>query len=284
MKKILVTGSSGYIGQHLVKLLKKEGYEVFGIDKEKRINDYLLPKQFELHDINNDWPRWYNTLTDWPEKFDTVVHLAAKVRVNESMEFPYEYYTTNFNGTLNVLDAFQYDNFIFASTGAAETPISPYALSKRCAEDVVREYCTRSKLNYTMFRFYNVIGSDGVPPTNPDGLMYNLIKAKDTGEINIFGNDYNTIDGTPVRDYVHVMDICRAIQRAIKTPANSLENLGTGTGYTVKEIARAFFKVNGINCNVEYLPRRNGDAERTVLDEPSTYMINSYTLDELVKV
>jgi UDP-glucose 4-epimerase len=284
MKKILVTGSSGYIGQHLVKLLKKEGYEVFGTDKEKRTNDYLLPKEFQLHDINNNWSDWYNSLADWPEKFDAVVHLAAKVRVNESMEYPYEYYDTNFNGTLNVLNAFEYDNFIFASTGAAETPISPYALSKRCAEDIVREYCTRSKLDYTMFRFYNVIGSDGVPPTNPDGLMFNLIKAKTTGEINIFGNDYNTIDGTPVRDYVHVMDICRAIQRAIEKPANGLENLGTGTGYTVKEIADTFLKVNDINAKINYLPRRSGDAERTVLDKPSSYMINSYSLEQLVKI
>ena len=284
MKTVLVTGSSGYIGQHLVKFLKKEGYKVFGIDKEKRINDYLLPKEFQLHSITNDWSRWYTTLIDWPEKFDVVVHLAAKVRVNESMEYPYEYYSTNFNGTLNVLNDFEYDNFIFASTGAAETPISPYALSKRCAEDIVKEYCTRSRLNYTMFRFYNVIGSDGVPPTNPDGLFYNLMKSKENNEFKIFGNDYNTSDGTPVRDYVHVMDICRAIMLAVENPANGLENLGTGIGHTVKQIADTFFSVNGITANIKYVPRRNGDAERTVLDNVSNYMIQSYTLEELVKI
>ena len=284
MKTVLVTGSSGYIGQHLVKFLKKEGYKVFGIDKEKRINDYLLPKEFQLHSITNDWSRWYTTLIDWPEKFDAVVHLAAKVRVNESMEYPYEYYSTNFNGTLNVLNDFEYDNFIFASTGAAETPISPYALSKRCAEDIVKEYCTRSRLNYTMFRFYNVIGSDGVPPTNPDGLFYNLMKSKENNEFKIFGNDYNTSDGTPVRDYVHVMDICRAIMLAVENPANGLENLGTGIGHTVKQIADTFFSVNGITANIKYVPRRNGDAERTVLDNVSNYMIQSYTLEELVKI
>ena len=173
MKKVLVTGSSGYIGQHLVKLLKREGYEVFGIDNQKCINDYLKYKNFLEIDIRYDIEDFLFALGDWPDEFDAVIHLAALVRVNESVEQPYSYYNTNINGTTNVLHGLRYKNFIFASTGAAQNPISPYALSKRVAEDIVHEACHDS--NYTIFRFYNVIGTDGVSPTNPDGLFSNLI-------------------------------------------------------------------------------------------------------------
>jgi UDP-glucose 4-epimerase len=283
LKDVLITGSSGYIGQHLVKLLQRSGnYRVFGLDNTPRTNDYLLPKNFVHHDIVWDWKPWLNTLMDWPESFDAIVHLAALVRVNESVEKPYEYYETNIIGTRNMLDNFQCENFIFASTGAAENPISPYALSKRCAEDVVKEY--RNDKQFTTFRFYNVIGSDGIPPTNTDGLMYNLMKARETGQFNIFGTDYNTPDGTPIRDYVHVMEICESIRLAIETPANQLENLGHGKGHTVKEMAETFKLVNNCDYQINYAGRRDGDLEKSVLDNPSSYMKELYTFSELLKI
>jgi UDP-glucose 4-epimerase len=283
VKKVLVTGSSGYIGQHLIKILKKD-YDVFGIDKEPRTNDYLKYKNFCQHDITNNWPRWFSSLNNWPEQFDAVVHLAAKVRVNESLQFPYEYYNTNINGTVNVLQEFDFDNFIFASTGTAANPINPYALSKRCAEDLVKEFSENSGTKYTSFRFYNVVGCDGTAPTNTDGLMSNLIKAKQTGEFNLFGSDYNTVDGTPIRDYVHVNEICEAIKMAIETPANKLENLGHGKGHSVKEMAETFQLVNNCKFNINYCQRREGDLEYSVLDNPSSYMKSLYTLNELLKV
>ena len=153
------------------------------------------------------------------------------------------------------LDHCDYGNFIFASTGAAEKPISPYAISKLAGEHLVREKCDYLRVSHTIFRFYNVIGSAGFPPTNPDGLFYNLIKAKETGVFNLYGNDYNTPDGTPIRDYVHVMEICNAIKLAIEKPscvigaevAPLVENLGTGVGYSVKSMAETFQEVN--NCS-----------------------------------
>ena len=281
MKNILITGSSGYIGQHLVKLLQ-ENYEVYGIDNKECPNDLLSPEKFMAIDIRYDIDDFLFHLSDWPEVWDCVIHLAALVRVNESVLQPSTYYNTNINGTQNVLYGTKYKNFIFASTGAAENPISPYALSKRVAEDIVHEHCHTG--NYTIFRFYNVIGTDGIiQPTNPDGLFYNLMKAEKNGTFNLYGTDYNTPDGTAVRDYVHVLEICHALRDAIERPANGLENLGHGKGHSVLEMATKYQEVN--NCKFDVVPcqRREGDLEYSVLDNVSSYMQELYTFDELMK-
>lgn len=276
MKKILITGSSGYIGSHLCKLLMDSlEYEVHGLD----INEpqYAID-MFYKQDINR--------LFTIDEEFDCVIHLAALVRVGESEQKPIQYYITNLNGTMNVVNKIKTKNFIFSSTGAAQDCESAYGISKRAAEDVVREFCTTHRQTpYTIFRFYNVIGSTVVAPTNSDGLMYNLMKARETGEFTIFGTDYErTSDGTCVRDYVHVNEICDALKQAIEKPSNSIECLGHGVGYTVKEIVNLFQKVNDIDIDVKSGPRRKGDIDVSVLEDVSPYMRNLYTLEELLKV
>lgn len=274
MKKILITGNSGYIGSHLTKLLQNE-YEVYGLD--------INPPQLEPNGhYNIDIRRMFNI----DDEFDAVIHLAALVNVGESEQIPIQYYITNLNGTMNVLSKVKAKNFIFASTGAAEACESAYGISKRAAEDVVREYCTMHRPTpYTIFRFYNVIGSDGFAPTNPDGLMFNLLKARETGEFTVFGNDYKeSWDGTCVRDYVHVNEICHALKDAIETPSNQIECLGHGVGYTVKEIVDTFQRVNDVDFTVKYGPRRKGDLPSSVLEDVSPYMRNLYTMEELLKV
>ena len=274
MKKILVTGCSGYIGSHLCKLLETD-YEVHGLD--------IRQPQYPMH-------RFYrqdiNRLFTIDEEFDAVIHLAALVNVGESEQIPIQYYITNLNGTMNVINKVKTKNFIFASTGAADSCESAYGISKRAAEDVVKEFCTKHRPTpYTIFRFYNVIGSDGFAPTNPDGLMYNLIKARETGEFTIFGTDYErTSDGTCVRDYVHVNEICDALMQAIEKPSNSIECLGHGVGYTVNEIVNLFQKVNDVDFDVIKGPRRKGDIEVSVLENVSPYMRNLYTMEELLLV
>jgi UDP-glucose 4-epimerase len=278
MKKVLITGVSGYIGSHLSKLLSSE-YEVHGLD----IDEPQAPlHEFYRCDINRQFA------IPGDVEYDAVIHLAALVRVGESEQIPIKYYITNLNGTMNVINRIKTKNFIFASTGAAQDCNSAYGISKRAAEDVVREYCTQHKPTpYTIFRFYNVIGSDGFAPTNPDGLMYNLMNAIDTGEFTIYGNDYDTRDGTCVRDYVHVMEICDALKQAIEKPSNQIECLGHGVGHTVGEIVDLFRRVNNIK-NIDLLtkigPRRKGDLAVSVLDNVSPYMKELYSLEDLLKV
>jgi UDP-glucose 4-epimerase len=278
MKKIMITGCSGYIGSHLCKLLEGK-YEIHGLD----LHDPIIPiNKFYKVDINRLF-----TIPDQTEPYHAVIHLAALVNVGESEKMPIMYYITNLNGTMNVLNKIPTNNFIFASTGAAALCESAYGVSKRAAEDCVREYFTRHNptVPYTMFRFYNVIGSSyGIQPTNPDGLMHNLIKAKHSGEFTIFGNDYQTPDGTCIRDYVHVMEICNALEQAIEKPANNLECLGHGVGYTVKEMVSIFQKVNDCDIDVKYGPRRKGDAAISVLEDVSSYMKNLYKFEDLLKI
>ena len=277
MKKVLITGNSGYIGSHLSKMLA-DSYEVYGLD----IN---LPQTDCLKD-------WYNIdirkLFTIDQEFDAVIHLAALVNVGESEQQPISYYITNLNGTMNVINKIKTKNFIFASTGAAAGCESAYGISKRAAEDVVREYCTiHNPKDYTIFRFYNVIGSDGFAPTNPDGLMYALMKSKEKGEFTIFGNDYDTRDGTCIRDYVHVNEICDALRSAIEKPSNQIECLGHGVGYTVAELVNKFREVNNIpniNLLTKIGPRRKGDLAVSVLDNVSPFMKKLYTLEQLLKV
>jgi UDP-glucose 4-epimerase len=275
MKKILVTGCSGYIGSHLCHLLKND-YEVYGLDVK-------LPqvplKHFYKHDIRDP----IDFLRD--ENFDAVIHLAALVNVSESEKDPVDYYLTNLLGTMAMVDAVDTTNFIFASTGAAEGCASAYGISKRAAEDTVRQMTKERFMEYTTFRFYNVIGSGGFEPTNPDGLFYNLIKARDSGEFTIYGYDYDeSPDGTCVRDYVHVMEICDALKQAIEKPANKIECLGHGVGHTVKDIVTRFMMVNECDFLINLKGRRPGDLPVSVLKDVSPYMKNLYTLDELLTV
>jgi UDP-glucose 4-epimerase len=250
-------------------------YEIYGLD----IVQPKIP-------LNNFYYLNINQPFNLDREFDAVVHLAALVNVGESEKMPIPYYITNVNGTMNVLNKAKTKNFILASTGAAQDCMSVYGVSKRAAEGVVWDYCTNHKnIDYTIFRFYNVIGSTVVPPTNPDGLMLNLMKAKESGSFTIHGNDYTeTKDGTCVRDYIHVEEVCDAIRTAIEKPSNSIECLGHGVGYTVYEMACMFQDVNQCEFEIKYGPRRKGDIPYYVLDNVSPYMRNLYSIKDLLKI
>jgi UDP-glucose 4-epimerase len=272
--KILVTGSNGYIGKHLCKMLDGK-HEVYGLDLHESSHTTHVSKYYQIN-IDENFQLF--------EDFDCVIHLAALVRVGESVQYPTKYYTTNIVGTRNVLNGISFKNFVFGSTGAAATPTSPYAISKLKAEDEVKNICEEKTVPYTMFRFYNVTGTDGFPATNPDGLFFKLTEAIETGEFNIYGGDYDTPDGTPIRDYVHVNEICQALSDAIDHPSNSIENLGHGKGYSVKEIVKTFQEVNNVQFKINIMDRREGDPPKTILDSVSPYMSNMYSLEDYLKI
>jgi UDP-glucose 4-epimerase len=281
VKKVLVTGCSGYIGSHLCKLLENE-YEVHGLD--------VRPPQ---HPVSKFIEQDINRIFNIEDEYDCVIHLAALVNVGESERVPIPYYITNLNGTMNVVNKIKTKNFVFASTGAAEHCESAYGISKRAAEDVVRDYFTNHKPTpYTIFRFYNVIGTSGYAPTNPDGLMYNLMLTDETRQFTIYGNDYETPDGTCIRDYVHVDEICHALKMAIEQSSSKIECLGHGVGHSVAEMFDIFERVNqdylyrnnGDAILKKIGPRRKGDIPHSVLEDVSPYMKNLYSIEELLKI
>ena len=274
MKKILVTGSNGYIGHNLIKLLQLSGHYVVGLDY--RDCGFNIGDEF-IHQNILDTNR-INT------QFDTVIHLAALVQVGGGQKAMMDYYRTNVIGTMNMLEYFDYDNFIFASTCQAfESNV--YGTTKRLAEQIIRQYAELNDIDYTIFRFGNVLG--GTNLTNTDGLLYNLIRAKETGTFNVYG------DGTQRRDYVHVNEISHAINLAVDRPsvvhgAESqpyFEYLGHGHLFTVTECVEAFKRSNECDFEVVYKPKRDGDSQNVHFAEVSPYMPpDVYTLLNMMKV
>jgi UDP-glucose 4-epimerase len=246
---------------------------------------YGLDKNFPVVEIDNFIHQNINSLQQLADiEFDCVIHLAAEVSVSESVKDPTLYYTTNTFGTLNVLEKIKTKNFVCASTGAADGMISPYGISKKAMEEIVKQYCSKNNINHTIFRFYNVVGTAGISPTNPDGLFYSLLNARSKGTFTMFGDDYNTADGTAVRDYTHVNEICQAIEKAINGSTNQIENLGHGVGTTVRQMIEIYKKVNNCDFKVVVCPRRAGDLESSVLGIPSPFMQKLYTMEELLWV
>mgnify|MGYP003333986121 FL=1 len=282
MKKILVTGSSGYIGQHLCLYLCKMGYQVTGLDRHDiggtGCHTFIHQSILDTNDIPGD--------------YDAVVHLAALIQVGMSSKCMMEYYRNNVMGTMNMLERLNYDTFIFASTCQANQSHT-YGKTKLVGEHLVKDYCESKYVPHTIFRFGNVAGTAGYKPTNMDGLMYNLIQAKETGTFNLYGNDYDTRDGTALRDYIHLMEVCYAIEKAIQCPSRFMgsesypffEYLGHGIQYTVLECIEAFKKANNCDFEVIVKPRRVGDPDSTDLYIVSPYMIEKrYSLEEMMKV
>ena len=277
---ILVTGCNGYIGAHLVKQLFSQKHNVYGLDFKQGHKISAYTKQ--VWDFDICFPQQWNTEL-LQKKWDVVCHLAALISVAESVKIPTEYYETNWRGTVNLLQNLQYKHFILASTGAASEATSPYGISKKAAENSVVELAK----NYTILRFYNVVGTGEFAMTNPDGLLMRLKEAQKTGVFTIFGNDYpHTKDGTCVRDYIHVEDIANAIVNCIKSvPANTpFECLGYGELTTVQEFVAAYKKINCANFQVKIGPKRQGDVEISAVPFVSKYMEKRYTLQDLVQV
>lgn len=276
--KILVTGAAGYIGSHVCKKLKENGHYVEGWDNfthgsGNSVDQYC--DRFFTYDVRSDISG----------EFDAVVHLAGLAIVANSVLAPTSYYQTNIFGTQNVLEKVATDHFLFASTSSAWEMASPYAISKVAAEDIIKEKSN----NYTIFRFFNVSGTDG---TNAQlGPATHLIRiaaevaAGSRPLLEIYGTDYDTRDGTCIRDYIHVVDLANAISKAIDVgPANTdYECLGTNHGSSVLDVVQTMEKVCGKELNKKYSERRPGDAVISVVDDLSTLIKPEKTLFDMCR-
>lgn len=278
--KVLVTGATGYIGSHVCKLLKEHGHYVEGWDtnihcEHNDVSMYL--DTFENLDITDKYG------VHGMGTYDAVVHLAGRSVVPDSLKEPTEYYRVNAMGTANMLDNVKTPNFIFASTSSAWEMASPYAKSKVAAEDIIKEKAN----GYTIFRFFNVSGTDGV--NRQLGAPSHLIRvaamasAGKFANINIYGNDYDTRDGTCIRDYIHIVDLASAIVKAVENgPLNTpYECLGSNTGYSVLEVLDTMEKVTGKKLERIIADRREGDAVASVVDKLSDYATLTKTIEDM---
>ena len=293
--KVLVTGGAGYIGSHTLILLINAGYEVVVFDNfcnaskesiirvEKLVNQSItviegdirnkedLQKVFTAHDI------------------DSVIHFAGLKAVGESVELPLKYYDNNVNGTVVLCEVMAQNNcktIIFSSSATVygdpyTTPIledfplsatNPYGRSKLMVEEILRDvYVADNEWKIVLLRYFNPVGAheSGTIGEDPNGIPNNLmpfIAQTAVGKrayLSIFGDDYDTIDGTGVRDYIHVIDLAQGHVNALDKIQDFSEvmtiNLGTGKGYSVLEMVKAFEKASGKKIAYKIVPRRSGD-------------------------
>lgn len=302
MKKILVTGGTGYIGSHTVVELLKAGYTPVIVDNLSNSNIGVL-KQIEK--ITGHVPSYYNfdlcdetkvkEFVEANKDIQGVIHFAAYKAVGESVEKPLKYYHNNFFSLINLLNAYLKKNidFVFSSSCTVygqpdQNPVtesaevkkaeSPYGNTKQIAEEILSETAnSHPNFNIISLRYFNPVGAHesaligelplGVPQNLVPYITQTAIGKRE--KITVFGDDYDTPDGSAIRDYIHVVDLAKAHVAAIKrleTRASSKNydvfNIGTGNGYSVLEVIKAFEKSTGEKLNFEIGPRRVGDIEK----------------------
>lgn len=284
-KTILVAGGAGYIGSHTVKYLLKNDYKVVVLDNlVYGHKEAVLTPNFEQIDLDDK-----EALDKLFKKYqiDAVIHFAAYTYVGESVTSPKKYYRNNVVNTINLLDAMvenNVKNIVFSSTCATygnpqytpidekhpQSPINPYGKTKLMMEQIMADYETAYGLKYVALRYFNAAGCDAQGELgeshDPESHLIPLVLKAIKGEIpkiSVFGTDYDTPDGTCIRDYIHVEDLADAHMLAVETlfkeKTSQCINLGTGIGTSVKEIIKAAEEVTGQKVPLEYGNRRAGD-------------------------
>lgn len=318
---VLVTGGAGYIGSHTSVELLENGYEVIIVDNLCNSDKIVLDK---IKEITNKTPKFYEIdIADKDKlevvfkenKIDSVIHFAALKAVGESVQKPLEYYSNNLINTLVLLELMKkYDvkKFVFSSSATVygnpktcpileDFPLSvtnPYGRTKLMVEDILRDICYSDKsMDVAILRYFNPIGAhkSGKIGEEPSGIPNNImpyitkVAVGKLPNVNVFGNDYDTLDGTGVRDYIHVVDLAnghvKALEKLNQNPGLITYNLGTGNGYSVLQLIEAVKKASGRDIPYKFTERREGDIA-TCYADPSKARAElgweaKYELDEM---
>ncbi|UVD79157.1 UDP-glucose 4-epimerase GalE [Myroides albus] len=325
--KIVVTGGLGFIGSHTVVELQKQGYEVVILDDLSNASLSVLDGIFAITGKMPEFVKldlrdkalvldFFNTRQS---QIDGVIHFAASKAVGESMQKPLMYYENNFFSLINLLSGMQecgLDKLIFSSSctvyGQAQvmpisenesikTALSPYGNTKQVGEEIIEDLAKIYPLQGILLRYFNPIGAheSAMIGESPLGVPYNLIPyitqtAVGIREfLSIYGDDYNTPDGTCVRDYIHVVDLADAHVRALKRLLNKENtqqieafNVGNGQGYSVLELVHSFERVSGIKLNYKIVNRRPGDVDMAWADNTKAREVLGWkptkTLDDML--
>ena len=311
MKNILVTGGAGFIGSHTCLLLLEKGYEVFVIDSFVNSSPTSLKKVLEISKFNNKLRLFKGDLRDKDflnnvfseinkskKIIDGIIHFAGLKSVKDSILNPLEYWQVNVLGTINLLEVmFKYNcqTLVFSSSATVYAlgenillsenspikPINPYGNTKLTVELLLKDIFndSKNKSRFASLRYFNPIGAhpSGLIGENPKGkpnnifpLIINVAKGIDK-ELNIYGKDWPTFDGTPIRDYIHVMDLSRAhikvLENLFQYETRYLDlNIGTGIGTSVLDLIKIFEKVNNVKVPYRFTSKRLGDACYLVAD------------------
>ena len=306
---ILVTGGTGYIGSHTVVDLLNHGYDVVILDNYSNSKPEVLNR---IYRITGKKPRFYFAdIQDYEamkkvfqqEKITDIIHFAGLKSVAESVEKPDLYFANNVGGTkvlLRLMDEFKVTNLVFSSSATVygvpdHVPLkesdkvggctNPYGQTKLDIEYLLKDYAAEHKdANIAILRYFNPIGahSSGLIGEDPNGIPNNLmpyitqVAVGKRPHLNVYGNDYNTPDGTGVRDYIHVVDLARghlcALKKLEEKPGLVIYNLGTGKGTSVLELVAACEKANNIKIPYIICPRRPGDVDENYADATKAYL------------
>ncbi|MEK7991838.1 MAG: UDP-glucose 4-epimerase GalE [Thiotrichaceae bacterium] len=291
-KTILVVGGAGYIGSHMVKMLLAQGCQVVVLDNlSNGYRNAVLGGDFVFADLADKANLEYIFQA---YQFDGVMHFASFIQVGESVQNPRIYYQNNLANTLNLLDTmvkYEVKNFIFSSSAAIfgepqsvpldethpKNPINPYGLSKWMIEQILADYEKAYDLRSICLRYFNAAGADPegelgerhIPETHLIPLVLQAASQR-REHISIFGQDYDTPDGTCIRDYIHINDLCQAHWLALQQLWNGNQsaayNLGNGEGFSVREVIDVAKQVTGKNISIIEEQRRDGDPARLVAD------------------
>lgn len=289
--KIMLTGGAGYIGSHIAVELLNRGHDIIITDNFKNskpevINNIkkITGKDFEFHqyDVRDEIAM---RVLIGESKPDCIVHLAGLKAVGDSMKAPTYYYAYNLSLMTSLLEEMKAagcSNLIFSSTATVYKPkcglkeddiIAPtntYAMTKWLQEEMLEDLAKNHDFNVAVLRYFNPIGAheSGLIGEDPQGVPNNLmpyinkVAIGELPQLNVFGDDYDTKDGTGVRDYIHIVDLAKAHVLAIETSKNQkyrVYNIGTGTGYSVMDIIKTYEKVNNVRISYKVVERRPGD-------------------------